>query len=371
MGFISTDKRRTSRFNWTLLFLIAGLLIVGCINLYSATYIWGDSGIYSLVWSQIVWIGLGLLLMLFLAFFDYRLIERVGVYIFIASIIMLILVLVAGKTVAGHKSWLAFGGMALQPSEFAKLALVIILSKYFSTHPHPEGVSLFDLWRPILLTLLPAGLVMLQGDLGSAIFFILIFVTYAWVGRIRGRWIAIMVMVAIIGSLLMYFFFLSNYQKARITTFVNPAKDARGSGYHLIQSRIAVGSGGIFGKGYLKGNINKLKYLPEKHTDFVFPVFAEEWGFVGSMAVITLYLLLFLTGIDIARNARDRTGTFLAVGVVAFIFWQVVINLSGVLGLMPLTGVTLPFMSYGGSSIIITLGSTGILFSVSMRRFLF
>jgi len=371
MALVTTDRRKASRFNWLMMGMVLSLLAVGMINLFSALNIWGEAERMSLFWSQLVWISIGLTGMLFFAFFDYRLLEKVAVPLYIVSILLLVAVLIFGKTVAGHKSWLSIAGFAIQPSEFAKIGLIIMLTRYFSNNPRPEGVSIIELWRPIVYSMIPAMLVVMQGDLGSAIFFILIFGTYAWFGRLRGRGIAVLLIIALLGGIVLYFFGLSDYQKARITSFVDPTVDPRGTGYHLIQSRIAVGSGQLTGKGYMKGNINKLKYLPEKHTDFVFPVLAEEWGFVGSVAVLILYFLLFAAGVDVATRARDRTGLFLALGIVGFIFWHVVINLGGVLGLMPLTGVPLPFLSYGGSSTVVTMGAIGILMSIGMRRFLF
>jgi rod shape determining protein RodA len=371
MVLAADELKKAGRFDSFLLILIFLLTAIGLINLYSALGYWGDSGNFSPFWSQFIWVGIGVLLMFFLAFFDYRLIEKIAVPIYVLSILLLVGVLFFGKEVAGHKSWLGVGSIGIQPSEFAKLALVIILSKHFSGSPHPQAVALLEMWKPILYSVIPTILVVLQGDLGSAMFFVLIFGTYAWFGRLKGKWVAILILGALLGSIFLYFFGLSDYQRARFTVFMDPTADSRGTGYHLIQSRIAVGSGRWIGRGYLKGNINKLKYLPEKHTDFIFPVLAEEWGFVGCCVTLTLYLLLFISGIDVAKRSRDRTGLFLALGIVAFIFWHVVINLGGVLGLMPLTGVTLPFLSYGGSSTIITLSSMGILLSISMKRFLF
>lgn len=371
MALITTDRRKRTRYNWTLLAIIAAIVAAGLVNLYSALDIWGGSGNVPVFWSQFTWVISGLALMAFFSFFDYHLIERAAVPLYVFSIFLLACVLVFGKTVAGHRSWLGVGGLGMQPAEFAKLALVFMLTKYFSSRPNPEGVSLFEMWRPFLFSMIPAFFVVMQGDLGSALFFLLIFATFAWFGQLRKRGIAILVAAAVACSVVLYFFALSNYQKERITSFLNPEADIKGSGYHLVQSRIAVGSGGLWGKGYMKGNVNKLKYLPEKHTDFAFSVLAEEWGFSGSVVVLLLYFLLFYTGIDIAKRARDRTGLFMALGICAFIFWHVVINLGGVLGLIPLTGVTLPLVSYGGSSMVIVLLSLGVLSSISMRRFLF
>lgn len=372
MTLTAKDLKKTTRFNSFLLTVIILLTAVGLINLYSAVNFWGETeGNLSPFWSQFIWVSIGIAFMFFFAFFDYRLVIKAAVPIYLISIGLLVAVLFVGKEVAGHKSWLGWGSVGIQPSEFAKLALVIMLTKHFSGKPHPEAVPLFEMWKPIVYSVIPMTLVVLQGDLGSAIFFVLIFATYAWFGRLKGKWVIILILVSMVGSVFIYYYGLSDYQRARFTSFVDPTADARGTGYHLIQARIAVGSGKIFGRGYLKGNINKLKYLPEKHTDFIFPVLAEEWGFVGCSVTLILYLLLFIGGIDVAKKSRDRTGLFLALGIVAFLFWHVVINLGGVLGLMPLTGVTLPFMSYGGSATIVSLTSVGMLLSISMKRFLF
>lgn len=371
MNLVTDEKKRGQRFNWALFLITVLLFVTGLVNLYSAAGSWGEAGRYSVFWTQVLWIGIGLVVMFLLAFFDYRLFEKIASPLYIIGIILLLLAFLFGKSVAGHKSWLAVGGIALQPTEFAKIALVLMLSKYFSDHPHPEGVSILELWQPILYSALPTLLVTAQGDMGSAVFFILIFATYAWFGRLHGRGIAVLFLIAFFGAALLYVFGLEGYQKARITSFLNPAAEPSGSGYHLIQSRIAVGSGRITGRGYMRGNINKLRYLPEKHTDFVFPVLAEEWGFVGALFVVILYFSFFTTGIEVAKKARDRMGIFLALGIVSFMFWHVVVNLGGVLGLMPITGVPLPFLSYGGSFTMVSMASVGILMSVSMRRFLF
>jgi rod shape determining protein RodA len=227
------------------------------------------------------------------------------------------------------------------------------------------------MFKPAMLMLIPFVLIVLQGDMGSSLFLILIFFSVAMFAKIRWGTLILLVVVGIIAAGTIYQFGLKEYQRSRIFQFVHPETDIRGSGYHLMQSKIAVGSGKIFGKGYLKGNINKLRYLPERHTDFIFPVFAEEWGFLGSIVILCLFGALLLMGVEIASKARERFGIFLAIGIVAMLFWQVVINLGGVLGLMPLTGVTLPLMSYGGSSVIAVLIAIGLLQNISRRRFMF
>ena len=341
-------SRLTEHINWTIVVSVGLLLIIGLVNLYSATSTWGESGTPRLLWQQILWFGVGIFFLLILAFSDYRIFEKLCYPFYILSILLVILSLVKGNVVYGHKSWIGIGGFGIQPSEFAKLATIIMLAKFFSANPNPDGYDFIALIKPAIIAIIPTGLVVAQHDLGSAIFFVLIFFSFAWFAKVKTKVIFVILIVGIVTSVMGYQYVLSDYQKARITTFVNPDYDIKGSGYHIAQSRIAVGSGKIFGKGYLKGNINKLRYLPEKHTDFIFPVLAEEWGFLGCFITLAIYFTFLTITIEIAKTARDRFGSFIAVGVCAFFFWQLTINLGGVLGLMPLTGVTLPFLSYGG-----------------------
>lgn len=357
--------------NWALIFVIGSLLVIGLINLYSALKVWGEASYMRLFWSQIVWVAVGIVIAIFLSFLNYHFFERFSYLIYFTSLILLALVLVGGKVVAGHRSWLGIGGIGIQPSEFAKVAIIFVFAKYFSINPKPDGFGLIDLIKPFLMAVIPMALVLLQGDLGSALFFMLIFFSFAWFAKMRRNVVLIIAITAIAGSIFSYHYVLSDYQKARLVTFINPAYDVKGSGYHLMQSRIAVGSGKVWGKGYLKGNINKLRYLPEKHTDFIFPVLAEEWGFAGCFVVLAFYYALLAMTIEIAKESRERFGIFMAMGIGAYFFWQIAINLGGVLGIMPMTGVTLPFLSYGGSSIISLMIVAGILISISRKRFLF
>lgn len=359
------------RLDWTLVVVAGALIAIGLLNLYSALYLWGEPGYLKLFWSQLFSVLIGLVFLLLIARFDYRLFDKFAYPLYVISLVLLAAVLIFGKEVAGHRSWLSIGGVSLQPSEFAKLSVLIVLAKFFSDNPHPEGYDLFELIKPGILAAVPIGFILLEHDFGSAIFFVLLFMSIAWFAKIKTRAVFLILAIGVLASVFMFYFTLSDYQRARFTTFVNPSWDVKGSGYHLLQSRIAVGSGRMFGKGYLKGSINKLRFLPEKHTDFVFPVLAEEWGFAGCLVTLGLYMALLLIGVDIARHARDRFGVFLSVGVISYLFWQIVINIGGVLGMMPLTGVTLPFLSYGGSSMVSVMCAIGMLFSVSRRRFVF
>jgi len=364
-------QRLLTNFNWPLFGVIFALIAIGLVNLYSAVYFWGEGGTQNLFWSQLVWMSIGLLMMVVISFFDYRVFLRLAVPLYVVSIFLLVLSLVLGSEVRGTHGWLKIGPFSLQPAEFAKIAYIFVLARYFTRHLGYDGYSFWELLRPLVLMLIPCSLIILQGDLGSSMFLVLIFASVSIFAKIRTKTLIVLIIAGVVAVGAIYSFGLKDYQRERIMTFMNPEADVRGSGYHLVQSKIAVGSGRAFGKGYLKGNINKLRYLPERHTDFIFPVFAEEWGFAGSTLLLALYAALLAMALDIARKSKERFANFLATGIAMMLFWQLVINLGGVLGLMPLTGVTLPLMSYGGSSVVAVLASLGILMNISKRRFLF
>lgn len=365
-------EKRFENFNWPFFYVTCALIVIGLVNLYSAVYFWGEEDpSMAIFWSQLIWMSIGLLSMFVVSFIDYRIFDRIAFYIYIAVNMLLLASLFFGKVVRGTSGWLQIGGFSMQPAEFAKIAYILVAAHFYSDHPNPEGFSLKDMFKPALLMGIPFALIVLQGDMGSSLFLILIFFSIAMFAKIRWGTIILLVIVGVVAAGAIYQFGLKEYQRTRIFQFVHPETDIRGSGYHLMQSKIAVGSGKIFGKGYLKGNINKLRYLPERHTDFIFAVFAEEWGFLGGTVVLGLFGALLLMGIEIASRARERFGIFLGIGIVAMLFWQLVINLGGVLGLMPLTGVTLPLMSYGGSSVIAVLIALGMMQNISRRRFMF
>lgn len=364
-------RKSAESFHWSLAGIILALLVIGLVNLYSAVYFWGEGDSTGLFWSQLMWSIIGLGLMALVVFSDYRIFQRIAIPAYVVVCILLLLSIIMGSAVRGTHGWLKLGPFNIQPVEFAKIIYIMVAARFFSEHPNPDGYTLWDLWKPGLAMLVPFILIILQGDMGSSLFLILIFISMALFAKVRTRTLLICALIGVLAAGAVYTFALKPYQRNRIFNFFNPEADVRGSGYHLVQSKIAVGSGMLFGKGYLKGNTNKLRYLPERHTDFIFPVFAEEWGFAGSLVVLSLYAALLLVGIEIGAHSRDRFGSFLAIGVVSLLFWQLAINLGGVLGLMPLTGVTLPLMSYGGSSMIAILAALGLFFSIHARRFMF
>ncbi|WP_305046254.1 rod shape-determining protein RodA [Geoalkalibacter sp.] len=363
------DRRLLLNFDWTLLITVSVLAFIGIANLYSATAGWEGSGA-GFYLKQLSWFGIGLMLALLICCFDYRHLEHLGFHFYIITLALLAAVLVVGKTTMGATRWLDLGFFNLQPSEIMKLVIIIAFARYFSRYGHFHGYRLRELFLPLVLLALPVVLVLKQPDLGTSLLILFIAgVMVLFAGIRRG----VLVLLALLGASGAGggWFLLHDYQKERIRTFLEPERDPLGAGYHIIQSKIAVGSGGMFGKGFMQGTQSQLSFLPERHTDFAFSVFAEEWGFSGCLVLLLLYLFLIIWGIYVARRAADRFGMFLAVGVTAMLFWHIAVNLGMVIGLLPVVGVPLPLFSYGGTSMVTTMIGTGLLLNVSMRRFMF
>jgi rod shape determining protein RodA len=319
---------------------------------------------------QAVFAGLGLVLMILAISIDYRSLNRYAYAVYGAVVAALLLVPLIGVSGGGARRWLSVGPFGLQPSEFMKVALIIALAHQLHRVAGERRLALRRLLIPAVLVGLPAGLILKQPDLGTAIALGMGAFTLLMVAGLPVRLLVIAALVG--GPLLPYaWHHLKPYQQRRLTSFVDPQSDPLGSGYHVLQSQIAIGSGEVHGKGYLRGTQNKLNFLPEQHTDFIFSVYAEEWGFVGAVVLLLLYLALILRGAYIASRARDNLGALLAAGLTGTIFWQVVINIAMTSGVMPVVGITLPFLSYGGSSMLALLTSIGLLMNVSMRRYTF
>jgi rod shape determining protein RodA len=364
------DRRLIHYFDWGLLVLTLTLAGIGLTVLYSAVHADPPPAAQKvLFFKQIVWFSLGLGVMIASFSFNYRLLERWAYPIYIVCIALLVGVIVFGKLAGGSRRWLILGPVHLQPSELIKIALVIVLAKYYAKNVSENGFTLRELLRPFLLTLAPFGLIVLQPDLGTACLLALITVSVTLFVRVERRSLVAVVAAgaAVVPAV---WFLLKDYQKQRILTFLNPDRDPLGSGYHIIQSKIAIGSGMIEGKGYLQGTQNALAFLPEEHTDFIFSVLAEEWGLMGSLALVLLFLVLMLWGLGIAHRSRDPFGSILAVGITALLFWQVLTNIGMTMGLMPVVGIPLPFISYGGSATLTVAICIGLLMNVSMRRFM-
>jgi rod shape determining protein RodA len=364
------DRRLLQCFDWGLLLLTLSIGAAGLVALYSALSAGAVEPEIVLFKKQLIWFGGGLGVMIFCFLFDYKQFERFANVIYLVSVGSLTAVLFFGKYVGGSQRWLSLGPFSIQPSEMAKVAVIIVLARYFAKIINIEGLALRDLITPVFLTAVPFALVVRQPDLGTAMVIALIAGTMTLFAKIQRRTLGWLIATFTLLVPLVWFF-LRGYQKQRILTFLNPDRDPLGAGYHIIQSKIAIGSGMLTGKGFLKGTQNALSFLPEHHTDFIFSVLAEEWGLMGALPVILLFMIIIAWGLSIAGRCRDPFGTILSVGVTAMIAWQVFINIGMVMGLMPVVGVTLPFVSYGGSSIITMMMGVGLLMNVSMRRFKF
>ena len=363
------DRRLFIHFDWGLLGIVLLIVSIGILNLYSVTSN-GETTGTPLYLKQVLWLAIGLGAMLIIAFVEYRFYTDFAYIVYTTAVVLLILVLGYGIITSGAQRWVRMGPLTFQPSEFVKISLILALAKFFQRYPGREGYSLKHLAFPFFLLFLPMILILKQPDLGTAIILLMVFFSILIFAKVR--WSSLITLGVIGVSILpLVWRFLKDYQKLRIITFFNPDLDPLGASYHLIQSKIAIGSGGIIGKGFMKGTQSKLGFLPEQHTDFIFSALGEEWGLVGCFIVVGLYFLLILWGLRIAVGSKDRFGAILSFGVVAMLFWHTFINIGMVLGLMPVVGIPLPLLSYGGSFLLSTLIGIGLLLNVSMRRFLF
>ena len=361
------DRRFFTNFNWWYFLLILALTITGVVVIYSANHARPEAFYRSLYIKQIYWILCGLGALLLAVFMDYRILSRYAYPIFIITVLSLVFVLLFGTISSGARRWIHIGPLTLQVSEFAKFALILILAKYFEGGKASGQYNLKDLIVPTLLAGLLAGLIYMQPDLGTAL--IVIFILFVFVVAIELNPKTLWRLIGT-GIILAPFtwFLLKDYQKTRILTLFNPEMDPLRTGYHTIQSKIAVGSGGFWGKGLMAGTQSRLNFLPEKHTDFIFSVFAEELGFIGVAVLLTLYLVLILKGLNIAYRAADRFGLFVALGIVASLAFYVIFNIGMTVGIFPVTGLPLPLLSYGGSSLITNMFALGLLLNIEMRR---
>jgi rod shape determining protein RodA len=364
------DRRLFFNFDWTLLLLVLGISLLGLLNIYSAGQGINDFKQETLYLKQAQWIIMGLILMGITVCVDYRYIGRFSYLIYALSIALLILVSLYGYATHGSQRWIAIGGFFFQPSELVKVSIILALAKYFNNHTLDKLYSLRDLFIPFLMTIIPFLFILKQPDLGTALMVIIIFASMTLFVGIQWKALFTAAVAAIIASPIGWFFIMKDYQKERLLTFFDPEGDPLGSGYHIIQSIIAVGSGGVLGKGYMKGTQTQLKFLPVQQTDFIFSVFAEEWGFLGGVFLMILFLALILWCLKTALHARDQLGMLISFGITMFLFWEVFINIGMVLGLLPVVGIPLPFFSYGGSSLIVLMMAIGLVMNISMRRFI-
>jgi rod shape determining protein RodA len=368
--FVQIDRRLVAHFDWTLFLLAVAFVSIGIATIYSANYNIAENHAGGLPSRQLVWFGIGIIAMLSALAFDYHYIDRLAYPFYGAMLLLLILVLFIGHSGGGSQRWINLGFFRLQPSEPAKLAIVLLMAKYLQSDEPPRGFRLRDLWVPFALVAPLILLTLVQPDLGTAIILGIVFLSMVLMGGLRPR--SFLCLVGTGMTLLpIAWQFLKAYQRQRILTFLDPDRDPLGAGYHVIQSKIAIGSGRLFGRGYLDGTQNRLDFLPAQHTDFIFAVFSEEWGFVGCVALLLLYLAFIIYSLRLIERAKDRFGGLLVFGMAAIFFWHVVINVAMVAGLMPVVGVPLPMVSYGGSSLASMMFALGVMINVSMRRYTF
>jgi rod shape determining protein RodA len=339
---------------------------VGCMLVYSATY-FNDPGL-GIFKKQLLWIGIGLVLMMIFIFVDYHVIFDIAPILYGIGIVLLIYLLVWGKVTANVKSWIHIGGFQFQPAEFMKVFTALMLAKFFDSNERAY-LNVRSFLYAMGIIGLPVALIIVQPDFGTAASFFPLFAVALFFGGVRLRvWLA-MILVAAIALPAAWFFFLKPFQKERIMTFMNPERDPLGTGYQVTQAKIAIGSGGIHGKGFKNGTQAALGFLPARHTDFIFAVLGEEWGFIGVAIVLSLYLYLIVQAFTFAKHARDRGGTFLIICLISFIIFHVFINVAMQIGVLPTTGIPLPLISYGGSSTMMFMIAIGLIANVDMRRF--
>ncbi len=355
-----------------LIIVILALNVIGLINLYSATHGPTSTDVASLFISQIMWLIVGWTVFLVVTLLDYSIVSRIALVIYILNLGAIIYVTFFGKVALGAQRWIDLGFFRYQPSETMKLALIMLMAKILSTrNTLGSGMGFKEMFTPLIALGIPFVFVVEQPDLGTAMMLAAIGGSMVIFAKVKRIIMASAIVLGIIALPIAWKFVLHDYQKNRILTFLSPTSDPRGTGYNSIQSKIAVGSGRFFGKGFMKGTQSQLEFLPERHTDFIYSVLSEEHGFVGSIAVIGLFCFLFITGIRIATNARDKFGALLTVGVLCYVFWHMFVNIGMVIGLLPIVGVPLPLLSYGGSSMLTTMAGLGIVSSVAYRRYLF
>jgi len=370
------DPNRTSSFEedfkwlkWVPLLLELLLIGIGMLNLSSATAV--EDKAMGLWKNQAISIGLGAVITLVLYFPHYSFLSRLAYLVYLGNVGLLLAVLAFGRASLGAKRWISLGGFSLQPSELMKLSMVIFLAKFFENKNTTAGLKLSDLIVPTLFVLIPVGLIIIQPDLGTAMIILLVYGSILLFLRLNAKLLLGLFVAATIALPVVYNYGLKPYQRQRIVTFIDPMSDPKGAGYNSIQSMIAVGSGQLWGKGYKKGTQAHLNFLPEHHTDFIFSVFSEEWGFIGCSVLLLVYALFLMSGLSVAYQSNDKFASLLAFGIVSIFFWHVFVNMCMVMGMLPIVGVPLPFMSYGGSALLTAMSGVAILVNIANKKYMF
>lgn len=369
---LKIDRRLIKNFDWLTLLIITVLTLIGIMTIYSATRPpLADGEHPDFYLKQMLWFIIGIAALFIVVTIDYRHLYRFAYILYGIGLILLLIVIFGGKTSMGAQRWLDIGPISFQPSEFFRIAFIIGFSAYLANIEQgaKRKISIKGL---LVFAIVPFFLLFKQPDLGTAVLLACLFTVLSVSRGISRKVVVVVLLVALVSVPFLGHILwdeLKDYQRNRLIAFIDPDIDPKGIGYHIRQSKITIGSGGFFGKGYLKGTQGPLRFLPERHTDFIFSVFAEERGFVGSASLLILYLVLFLRGLDTAVKAKDEFGRFVALGITAMFSVYFFVNTGMTLGIMPVVGVPLPFMSYGGTALVSNFISAGILIGIRMRRF--
>jgi rod shape determining protein RodA len=364
--------RGGSHVDMPLLLVVMAIITLGLVNLYSATSVYVESvrqaRLADIYVSQIYWIVVGTMLAILAAAIDYRYFERLATLVYLGGLVALGLVFITGGDIRGARRWIEIGSFQFQPSEFMKIVVILVVAKILHNDPKTEPRTLLDLAKPAVAFAIPGAAVMAQPDLGTALIIMLTACSMIAMTKIRRS--SLLTLFAAVGTAipLSWHYVLRPYQKARITSFMNPELDKTGTGWHALQSQTAVGNGQLFGEGFMQGTQNQFGFMPDQYSDFPFAVFAEDWGLVGCLVLLSLYCFAVIWAIHVASQAKDRFGAALAIGVGAMVFWHAFFNVGMAIGLLPVVGITLPLFSYGGSNVVTMLIGFGLLMNVSMRR---
>lgn len=366
-GLVSLLKK----YDYSFFATSAAIFLIGVINLHSATHASASERMANLYLNQMGWYLLSLVVGVVISFINPKNFQRYAIPVYVFNVFLLVLVLLMGHKGMGAQRWIVIGPVRLQPSELMKISVILTLASWFAKVSPEKSLNFKRLIIPFIIAAVPALLIIVEPDLGTGLLIFLIFAVIAFYRKLEWKTMAILGVLGVVSSIFMYNFGLKEYQKKRVKTFLDPSADARGSGYNAIQSKIAIGSGKFLGKGFKKSSQASLNYLPENHTDFVFSIFNEEHGLLGSAFLIALYLILFFRFLWLANNVTKLFDAIVAIGLLGIFFWHTFINMSMVMGLMPIVGLPLPLMSYGGSSLLTFGICCGLATSISNSRNLF
>ncbi len=368
------DRRLLKNFDYILFCITVLITSIGVAMIYSASYYNGQllsSAGLSYPYRQLIWAVIGLISLLIVITVNYQKVMKYAYLLYGLNILLLVLVSIFGQVSQGARRWISLGFLSFQPSELVKITLILALVYYLKDRTQ-EIKRVRGLLVPFALTLVPFIIIIKQPDLGTAFTLLPILLILLYLAGAKSRHLTAIILIGVlVVAPLTYHFILKDYQKERLTVFINPDLDPLGAAYSLNQSKIAIGSGQFWGKGWLNGSQTHLRFLTAQYTDFIFPVMAEEWGFVGASLLFLFYFILLGRGMSIALRAKDSSGALLAAGLTAMIGFHIFINVGMTMGMMPVTGLPLPLMSYGGSSLLVTMLSIGLLLNINMRRFMF